>query len=98
MRLHDPCAMVLESRIWKGQQGEQWAVAHLERLGHRILARNWRWRRSELDIVSRHGDTTVFVEVKCRSRCGDTTDPRGKCRVSIAVDDATYRKRPALLN
>lgn len=76
MRLHDPCAMVLESRIWKGQQGEQWAVAHLERLGHRILARNWRWRRSELDIVSRHGDTTVFVEVKCRSRCGDTTDPR----------------------
>ena len=29
---------------------------------------------------------------------GDTTDPRGKRRVSIAVDDATYRKRTALLN
>ena len=68
--------MVLESSIWKGQQGERWAVAHLERLGHRILARNWRWRRAELDIVSRHDDTTVFIEVKCRSRCGDTTDPR----------------------
>ena len=68
--------MVLESRIWKGQQGEQWAVAHLERIGHRIIARNWRWRRAELDIVSRHGDTTVFIEVKCRSRCDDTTDSR----------------------
>ena len=39
-----------------------------------------------------------FVVRKGAIEDGDATDPRGKRRVSIAVDDATYRKRPALLN
>ena len=39
-----------------------------------------------------------FVVRKRAIEDGDTADPRGKRRVSIAVDDATDRKRPALLN
>jgi hypothetical protein len=39
-----------------------------------------------------------FVVRKGAIEDGNATDPRGKRRVSIAVDDATYGKRSALLN
>ena len=39
-----------------------------------------------------------FVVRKGAIEDGDTTDPRGKRRVSIAVDDATNGKRSALLH
>ena len=35
-----------------------------------------------------------FVVRKRAIQNGDTTDPRGKRRMSIAVDDATFRMRP----
>jgi putative endonuclease len=50
-----------------GRFGEQLAVAHLEATGAVVLARNWRCRDGELDIVARDGDELVFVEVKTRS-------------------------------
>jgi len=34
------------------------------------VARNWRTRRGEIDIIAREGPTLVFVEVKSRSRSG----------------------------
>lgn len=50
-----------------GRQGERAAAALLTRAGLRVLARNWRAGRLELDLVCRDGDTLVFVEVKTRS-------------------------------
>jgi putative endonuclease len=50
-----------------GRFGEQLAVGHLEAAGLEILARNWRCREGELDIVARDGSELVFVEVKTRS-------------------------------
>jgi putative endonuclease len=50
-----------------GRFGEDVAVAHLERSGVRVLARNLRCREGELDIVARDGDVLVFCEVKTRS-------------------------------
>jgi putative endonuclease len=50
-----------------GAWGEDLAVARLEATGYEILARNWRCREGELDIVARGGDALVFVEVKTRS-------------------------------
>jgi putative endonuclease len=50
-----------------GKFGEDVAVTHLERAGVRVLARNWRCREGELDIVARDGDVLVFCEVKTRS-------------------------------
>lgn len=50
-----------------GRYGEERAVAHLEAAGVVVLARNWRCREGELDIVARDGDELVFVEVKTRS-------------------------------
>ena len=55
-----------------GRIGEDLAVRHLEHLGYRILARNWRAAaadvRGEIDIVARDGSCLVFCEVKSRRR------------------------------
>lgn len=50
----------------RGRIGERIAVALLQRCGYRILARNVRSGRGELDIVAEHEETLVFVEVKAR--------------------------------
>lgn len=56
------------SRIEIGALGEQLAVEHLHGLGLRIVARNWRCRYGELDVIAAEGaDTLVFVEVKTRT-------------------------------
>ncbi len=52
----------------KGNAGEQIAASFLERLGYRIVARNFRLRTGEIDIVAWAGDTLVFVEVKTKAQ------------------------------
>ncbi len=49
-----------------GHLGEDLAVAELERRGYTILARRYRTRFGEIDIIASLGGTTVFVEVKAR--------------------------------
>jgi putative endonuclease len=49
-----------------GKTGEDLAVAELEARGYAILARRYRTRHGEIDVVARERDTTVFVEVKAR--------------------------------
>jgi len=48
------------------QAGEDAAVEALRRRGYRVLARNVRLRRGELDVVAEEGGDLVFVEVKSR--------------------------------
>ena len=49
-----------------GAQGESIAAAHLEASGLKIMARNFRTRYGEIDLIAEDGDTLVFVEVKTR--------------------------------
>lgn len=49
-----------------GDRAESETVRHLQTIGHEIIARNWRTRYCEIDIVSRRGDTVYFTEVKYR--------------------------------
>lgn len=49
-----------------GRWAESVAALYLRLKGYRILARRARTRAGEIDIVARHGDTLVFVEVKLR--------------------------------
>lgn len=49
-----------------GKSGEDLACRELRRRGYAILARRYRTRAGEIDIVARDGDTLVFVEVKAR--------------------------------
>lgn len=63
--------MTTFSRNDLGALGEQVAVEHLRSLGLRIVARNWRCRYGELDVIAADGDeTVVFVEVKTRTGDG----------------------------
>jgi putative endonuclease len=50
-----------------GKQGEALALAYLKEKGYEILETNWRFRRSEVDIIAKDGAILVFVEVKTRS-------------------------------
>lgn len=49
-----------------GRQGEELAAAYLARAGYRIVARNYRSRLGELDLIAEEKGTMVFVEVKTR--------------------------------
>ena len=50
-----------------GIEGEEIARKYLLQLGHEILATNWRFKKLEVDIISKIGEIIVFVEVKTRS-------------------------------
>ena len=49
-----------------GKHGEDLAEAELRRRGYAILARRYRTRFGEIDIVAQDGGVVVFVEVKAR--------------------------------
>ncbi len=49
-----------------GAYGEEVASKMLQRKGFKILHRNWRCGRPEIDIVALEGTLLVFVEVKTR--------------------------------
>lgn len=53
-----------------GAEAEEKACLLLKEQGYMIVARNWRSRYGEIDIVARDGSTIVFVEVKARSSQG----------------------------
>ncbi|MFT3887211.1 MAG: YraN family protein [Arachnia sp.] len=59
-------------RIEFGRRGEDHAAEYIEGLGWRVLARNWRCREGEADIVAwdPESDALVVVEVKSRSGTG----------------------------
>ena len=50
-----------------GRRGEELAAELLTAEGYTVLARNWRGREGELDLVALDGRTLVGVEVKTRS-------------------------------
>ncbi len=57
----------MSQHLRTGKTGEDLAAAFLEGKGFRILHRNWRFRRAEVDIVALDGKTLVLIEVKTRS-------------------------------
>jgi len=72
---------------WLGQRGEQLAAEYLQAQGYTILARNWRCPSGEIDIVARHGDILVFVEVRARRAA----------RYGTPEESITPRKRSKLV-
>jgi putative endonuclease len=55
-----------KSNIARGSAGETIAVTFLEGLGMKILARNYRHGKAEIDIIVLDADELVIVEVKIR--------------------------------
>ncbi|MFN2581720.1 MAG: YraN family protein [Candidatus Dormibacteria bacterium] len=63
-----PPARPLRQRV--GHAGEAAALKHLEEQGFRVLAKDWRSRLGQADIIAEDGDTLVLVEVKARRGTG----------------------------
>ncbi|MFU0833117.1 MAG: UPF0102 protein GXX17_05260 [Oscillospiraceae bacterium] len=56
--------MVMNNK--SGSLGEQYAAEYLQSKGFRILARNYRSRFGEIDIIAENGQYIIFAEVKTR--------------------------------
>ena len=72
----------------RGDADEARAAAYLESRGLKIVARNYRCKAGEIDLIAMSGHTTVFVEVRAR-----TSDRFGGAAASI-----TAAKRRRLVN
>lgn len=66
-----------DGRKLLGLWGESVAATHLEAKGYQILARNWRCRQGEVDLVAQVGAVHVFVEVKTRRGTAAGTPEEG---------------------
>jgi putative endonuclease len=69
-----------------GSRGEDAAADVYRRRGYRVLARNWRCRLGELDLVVARGGVLVFCEVKSR---------RGGA-LGVGYEAVTWRKQAKL--
>ncbi|MDP2641612.1 MAG: YraN family protein [Candidatus Yanofskybacteria bacterium] len=49
-----------------GKRGEMLARKYLEGKGYKILEQNYKTKRGEVDIIAKHNDTLVFVEVRTK--------------------------------
>ncbi|RIL00043.1 MAG: YraN family protein [Proteobacteria bacterium] len=79
-------ARASDARRALGAEGEARAAAHLVARGYRILARNVRAGRVEIDLVAARGALVAFVEVKTR-----------RSRVAGLPEEAVdFRKRERL--
>jgi putative endonuclease len=86
----------------RGAEAEERAARHLQAQGLKLLARNWRCRFGEIDLILREGSTLVFVEVRARGR-GDyggaaesiTAAKQARLKRSAAAYLAQYNHRGA---
>jgi putative endonuclease len=58
---------VTQTRRTLGIDGETAVAAWYEAQGYTVVAKNWRCREGEIDLIVRHGRLFVFCEVKTRT-------------------------------
>ena len=88
----------MDVRPTTGRIGEDAAEFLYVRRGYRVVARNWRCRIGELDLVLRRGEVLVFCEVKARrgSRFGggfEAVDRRKQQKVRSLAQTYLLRMR-----
>ena len=79
-----------------GPAGEAAALDHLQELGYRVLAVDWRCRVGQADLIALDGDVVVLVEVKSRrsTRFGlpqESVDSRKQRKLRAVLE--AYRMR-----
>ena len=73
-----------------GRRAEEAAAQWLQQRGHTILERNFLCKAGELDLVTREGESLVFVEVKARTSelfgsPGEFVDARKQAKLQRAA-------------
>lgn len=73
-----------------GNWGEEQAFALLVQSGLKVLERNWRYKRAEIDIIAKEDDILVFVEVKTRAYTafGRPEEMVGRQKRKLLIDAA----------
>ena len=56
----------MTDKIKLGNKGEEIAINFLKEKGFKILDKNWRYKKSEIDIIIYQKNILIFVEVKTR--------------------------------
>ncbi len=82
----------------RGHAGERLAALRLLLTGYRILARRYRTKMGEIDLVARRGDVVAFIEVKRREEFAtglEAVTPRARTRIRRAAE-LYLRRNPAL--
>ena len=74
-----------------GRLGEDLATNYLKNKGFRILKRNYRYRKAEIDIIARKEDMIAMVEVKTRKESfyegiADTISKKKRSLLIMAAD------------
>ncbi|MDR2336793.1 MAG: ribonuclease HII [Candidatus Nomurabacteria bacterium] len=87
-----PAKNIVKNTTKIGNQAENMVAKMLEDLGHEILARNFKTKLVEIDIISKHGEKYFFTEVKYRKTTerGDglsaiTNDKLHKMQIGVTV-------------
>ncbi|MEE9371711.1 MAG: YraN family protein [Saprospiraceae bacterium] len=57
----------MAEHIEVGKKGEELACALLLKKKYKILEKNWRYKKAEIDIICEKSGLLIFVEVKTRS-------------------------------
>lgn len=86
------------NRRKKGSDYEEIAAEYLQGQGYRILERNFRSRRGEIDLIAEQGSQIVFVEVKYRQNQQkgsplEVVDSRKQQRIVMAARYYLYLHR-----
>jgi len=82
----------------RGHTGERLAILRLMLSGYRVLARRYKTKVGEIDLVARRGNTVAFVEVKHRSDLAtglEAVTPQARTRIRRAAE-LYLRRNPAL--
>ena len=73
----------------RGHRGEWLAALALMLKGYRIVARRYRTKAGEIDLIARRGDLVIIVEVKARATLDEAMDAIGRVsewRIEAAAD------------
>lgn len=73
----------------RGHRGEWLAAAALMLKGYRIVARRYKTKLGEIDLIARRGDLILVVEVKARPtliEAMDAIEPQAMRRIEAAAD------------
>ncbi len=87
----------MSDKIKKGKEGEDLAADFLVNKGFEIVARNYRHKHSEIDLIVKKNDWLIFVEVKMRSSDAfgypeDFVDYKKVKNIIYGAEEYTYQQ------